>query len=132
MRLGLVSTGAVHRVSPGRASNYDDTSMGPVGSISSGHIDADAQQRTGAAFRGQADYGPAQTGADQINQSINRRQYGYRLKGKDPFRKSSWKPQWFDRGLMGKLGDRSRDPASDVGGPGIAQSALERARLGGA
>ena len=40
---------------------------------------------------------------DRIDARANARQYGYRLKAKDPFRKSSWKPEWFNRGRWASL-----------------------------
>ena len=125
MRMGLVSSGAVRRV----RGSVSDTSAGPVGAVSSDHIDAQEQQRAGAGFgNAEGDYGAADAG--EIDARANARQYGPRMKGKK--RQSSWRPEWFGGGAMGKLGDRSRDPDSDVGGPGgvTGQSALDRARRG--
>jgi hypothetical protein len=123
MRIGLVSQGAISRVAPGyrgnwpRESNAGDTGTGPVGLIGSDHIDAAAQQRAGKGFsNAEADSNP-DTGPGAIDARRNARQYGPRARGKDPFRKSSWRPEWFNRNPMGKLGDRSSDPAVDVGGP---------------
>ena len=126
MRMGLVSSAAVRRV---RGSS--DTGTGPVGAVSSDHIDAQEQQRAGSGFgNAEADYGAADAG--EIDARANARDYRHPLKAKDPFRKSSWKPEWFSRAPTGKLGDRSRDPDSDVGGPGVDAGYMARNRRGGA
>ena len=95
MRFGLVSSKAAAKLRDrGEAS---DTGTGPVGSISSDHINNPEQQRAGAGFgNSEKDFGPAQTGADQINQRINTRQYGYRLEGKRPAPPPRWQARWFD------------------------------------
>jgi hypothetical protein len=125
MKIGVVSGRAISRVKPGYPGNYNDTGTGPVGLIGSDHINAAAQQKAGKNFgNAESDFGAADAGS--INARANARDYYGPVKGKDPFCKSSWKPEWFNKGLMGKLGDRSSDPASDTGGP----SGVERGDTG--
>jgi hypothetical protein len=122
MRMGLVSSAAVQRV--GRIS---DTGTGPVGAVSSDHINNPEQQRAGKGFsNAEADYGPADLG--HIDQGINARQWQVRARGENPFRESSWKPEWFN--------PTPYDWAADWKGPEAdarqvtGQSALDRARRG--
>jgi hypothetical protein len=65
MRYGLVSSGAVRRVSRGRRSNVN----------------------------AERDFGPGDAG--EINAKANRGDYGYRLKAKNPFSTARWRPEWF-------------------------------------
>jgi hypothetical protein len=117
MRYGLVSGKAVSKVKPGYGGNYPDTGTGPVGAVSSDHINAAAQQKAGRGFSNAERDGNPDTGADAIDAARNRRDYYGKVKGKNPFTKRSWQPEWFDSSPMTKLGDRTSDPASDVGGP---------------
>ncbi len=126
MRFGLVSSGAVRRL---RGSS--DTGVGNPGAIGSAHIDDPEQQRAGAGFgNAEGDYGAADAG--EIDARINARDYRHPLKAKDPFRKSTWKPEWFSRAPVTKLGDRTTDPESDTGGPGVDAGYMARNRRGGA
>jgi hypothetical protein len=134
MRMGLVSPGAVQRV--GRLTN--DTGTGPVGAVSSDHINAPEQQRAGKGFgNAEQDFGSADLG--HIDQRINARQYGYKLKGRGPAPPPRWSPRWFDftsripwdsgRGTPPKAEQEAGglpDGANYVTG----QSALDRARRG--
>jgi hypothetical protein len=145
MRYGLVSSGAVRRVSPGRGSNVNDTGTGPVGAVSSDHINNPEQQRAGKGFsNAEQDFGSADLG--HIDQRINARQWQVRARGKNPFTTRTWKPEWFDTSARWfdwqsrTKWDGSRgtppNPDSASGGrmdgePGVTgQSALARSRRG--
>lgn len=114
MRLGLVSSAAV-----GRVGRITSDTMGPGGAVSSRHIEDPGYQRAGAGFgNSERDFGESNFAArGHIDRPANARDYKYSLKAKNPFNRAGWSPRWFNRGVMTKLGDRTSDPESDVGGP---------------
>jgi hypothetical protein len=134
-RYGLVSSGAVRRFKGGEVS---DTGTGPVGSISSDHINAPEQQRAGAGFsNSEKDFGPGDAGG--INARANARQYGYRLKGKRPAAPPRWQARWFDwNSRIPWDSGRGEPPKAEQEAGGLpdganfvtGQSARDRARRG--
>jgi hypothetical protein len=90
MRMGLVSNKAVQRV----RGSVNDTGTGPVGAVSSGHIDDTGLQKAGRGF-GNAERDFGATDAGLIDAKANRKDYGYKLKGKGR-PAPRWSPRWFD------------------------------------
>ena len=128
MRYGLVSSAAVERVglsgfnsSAGRPGLVSSAAVGAVGAD---HIDAPGNQRAGRGFsNAERDAGPADAG--EINARANARQYGLRMKGKNPFTAATWKPEWFNASPM-SWDDPPEPKAANAG----SQSAYDRARRG--
>jgi hypothetical protein len=131
-KYGVVSSKAVSRVRMVEDNReYFGTGTGPVGAVGS---DAINSQGDGTVTPG------------GIDNAVNAKQWQVRARAKDPFRKSTWSPSWFDkrpydwagdwkgpeadaRQVIGATGSAPR--ASSRRGLDTGTSALDRSRRGG-
>jgi hypothetical protein len=109
------------------------------GAVSADHInEGDVRPRRGSPFSNPTpDYGPAEPG--NIDQKINARQYGYKLRGTKPAAPPQWSARWFDYPSRIKWDSgRGTPPAAEQEAGGLPDgansvtgtSALDRARRG--